>query len=390
MAVENAKSLPGTNGDPATADAEIIVVGAGVVGLAIAGELARRGRDVLLLDQHHKAGTEVSSRNSEVVHAGLYYPPESLRARLCVAGRKKLLAFCADVGVPVRPTGKILVATTNGEIAQLDAIAATAARNGAPALQRLSVADVHVLEPDVQCVAALLSPGTAVVDSHQLIVALEGQLAELGGTLALGSKVVAIAQTGDGLFHLDVASASTTTRLTSRALVLAGGLGATALGDMLVYRQGYRPPRTYPAKGHYYALRGRVPFTHLIYPVPHGAWLGIHLTLNVAGQARFGPDIEWRDTVTYDFEDPDGARVAKFEQAVRRYWPGLPHDALLPDTTSVRPKIYRQGEPVADFTIHGASEHGLPGLVALYGIESPGLTSCLAIAEYVAERLDAA
>jgi L-2-hydroxyglutarate oxidase LhgO len=346
------------------------------------------GHDVLVLERHERAGMEVSSRNSEVIHAGLYYPAGSLRARLCVEGRRQLLAFCEDAGVPVRKTGKLIVATAEDECAALDAIEASSRLNGAEPLRRLSREEALTLEPEVACVAALLSPGTAVIDTHALLMALEADVSNAGGTIAFNTEVTAIARDASGEFAVEAKSADgSVSAITSRVVVLSAGLGATQVGGLLTYRDGYQVPRMYPAKGHYFSLAGRAPFSHLIYPVPHGAWLGIHLTLDVAGQARFGPDIEWRDDVTYSFDDADGARRARFEREVRRYWPGLPDGALQPGSTGVRPKIYAQGEPTADFAIHGVREHGVGGLVALYGIESPGLTACLAIGDYVSELL---
>lgn len=367
---------------------EIIVVGAGVVGLAIARRLRLLGHEVLVLERHARAGMEVSSRNSEVIHAGLYYPPGSLRARLCVEGRKKLLDYSAGAGVTVRKTGKIIVATEDGERNALDLIFATSERNGAEPLKRLTRQDTRALEPDVTCVAALLSPGTAVIDTHALLLSLEADIAEAGGMVVFNTAVTGLMRDADGTFVLETRDASgQSSTVTARKLVIAAGLGASQLGGMLSYRDGYHVPRTYPAKGHYFALSGKAPFSHLIYPVPHGAWLGIHLTLDVAGRARFGPDLEWRDDVTYDFDDPDGARHARFANEVRRYWPGLRDEALQPDTTGVRPKLYAQEAAAVDFAIHGVREHGIEGLVALYGIESPGLTSSLAIGDYVAEML---
>lgn len=334
---------------------------------------------------------EVSSRNSEVIHAGLYYPAGSLRAKLCVEGRRLLLAYCEGAGITVRKTGKLIVATAEDECDALDAIDASSRLNGAEPLQRLSREEARTLEPEVACVAALLSPGTAVIDTHALLMALEADVSNAGGTIAFNTEVTAIARDANGGFAVEAKSADgSVSAITSRVVVIAAGLGATQIGGLLTYGDSYRVPRMYPAKGHYFSLAGRAPFSHLIYPVPHGAWLGIHLTLDVAGRARFGPDIEWRDDVTYGFDDADGARRARFEHEVRRYWPGLPDGALQPGSTGVRPKIYAQGEPPADFAIHGVREHGVEGLVALYGIESPGLTSCLAIGDYVAELLGGA
>ncbi len=367
---------------------EIIVVGAGVVGLAVARRLKSIGHEVLVIDRQPRAGMEVSSRNSEVIHAGLYYPAGSLRGKLCVEGRRKLLDFCDAAGVSVRKTGKLIVATTPDEVTKLDAIASSASANKAEPLQQLSGAEAQRLEPKLRCVAALLSPGTAAVDTHQLILALQADVENAGGIVAFNTSVTDIGRDDAGAFVVETKDAAgATSRMTSQRLVIAGGLGATELGAKLTYGGDYRVPRTYPAKGHYFSLSGKAPFSHLIYPVPHGAWLGIHFTLDIAGRARFGPDIEWCDEVSYAFDDDDGARRARFAAEVRRYWPALPDHALQPDSTGVRPKIYAEGEPIADFAIHGPEQHGVDGLVALYGIESPGLTSCLAIGDYVASML---
>jgi L-2-hydroxyglutarate oxidase LhgO len=341
-----------------------------------------------VLERHNRIGTETSSRNSEVIHAGIYYPPGSLRAKLCVAGKALLYRFCAEKPRHNR-CGKLLVATQENEIAKLDAIAANAKESGVDDVRRVPAEEARRLEPELACVAAYLSPSTGVVDSHGLMLALEGHLTTLGAQVVLNTAVTGLAAPpGEAdAFQIETESAGETSRLTTRNLVLAAGFGGTALGRMLAYRPGYCVPETYPAKGHYYALAGRAPFKHLVYPMPQGAWLGVHLTLDVANRAKFGPDIEWKDSVSYDFEDAGGLRRARFEREIRRYWPGLPDGALQPDYVGVRPKIYRQGEPVADFAIHGPAQHGLPRLVALYGIESPGLTSSLAIGDYVAALL---
>jgi L-2-hydroxyglutarate oxidase LhgO len=375
------------SGGGVAADVDTVVVGAGVVGLAIARALALRGHEVLVLERHDRIGSETSSRNSEVIHAGLYYPPGSLRAKLCVAGKKLLYDFCAENGVAHNRCGKLLVATQDAEIAKLEAIAATAKANGVDDLSRLTAQEARALEPDVACVAAYFSPSTGVVDSHALMLALEGHLTSRGGQVVLNATATGLAQRDSIGFEIDIDSVGETSNLTAKSLVIAAGFGATALGRKLAYKPGYAVPETFPAKGHYFALTGRAPFRHLVYPMPQGAWLGVHLTLDASGRAKFGPDIEWKDDVTYDFEDADGARRARFEEEIRRYWPGLPEGALQPDYVGVRPKIYRQGEPAADFAIHGPAEHGVPRLVALYGIESPGLTASLAIGEHVAALL---
>jgi L-2-hydroxyglutarate oxidase LhgO len=372
------------------ADVETVVVGAGVVGLAVGRALALKRHEVLVLERHNRIGSETSSRNSEVIHAGIYYPTGSLRAQLCVAGKQMLYRFCAENGVAHNRCGKLLVATQEAEIPKLEAIAATAARNGVGDMQKLSGDEARRLEPEVKCIAGYLSPSTGVIDSHAYMLALEGHLTSYGGQVMLNTNVVGLAApTEDGApFLIETQSAGETASLTAQNLVLAGGLEGTALGRMLAYAApGYRVPETYPAKGHYFSLARRAPFKHLVYPMPQGAWLGVHLTLDVAGRAKFGPDIEWKDTVSYDFEDADGARRKRFESEVRRYWPGLPDDALQPDYVGVRPKVYREGEPVADFVFHGPAQHGIERLVALYGIESPGLTSSLAIGDYVTAML---
>lgn len=368
------------------ADIETAVVGGGVIGLAIARALARAGHEVMLLERHSRVGTETSARNSEVIHAGIYYPPGSLRAQLCVGGKEMLYAFCAENGVTYKRCGKLLVATQADEIPKLEAIAATAAKNGVGDLKRLSADDVRALEPQVACVAGYLSPSTGIIDSHGLMQALEGHIAASGCTVVLNTEVIGIA-VGDDAFTLETLSGSERGSLTARSLVLAGGLGATALGRMLAWRAGYTLPETYPARGHYFALSGRAPFQRLVYPMPIGAWLGVHLTLDVSGRARFGPDIEWCDSVDYAFDEQSGKRLARFESEIRRYWPALPAGALNPDSVGVRPKLYREGEPVADFAIHGPRQHGIERLVALYGIESPGLTSSLAIGDLVTRLL---
>lgn len=368
-------------------DLDTVVVGAGVVGLAIARALARREQSVTVLERNGAIGAEVSSRSSEVIHAGLYYPPGSLRGRLCAAGRDMLYRFAAESGITVRRCGKLLVATTPDELPALGAIARTAAANGVSDVRELSGADARTLEPELSAVAALLSPSTGVIDSHGLMQALEGSLTSLGGEVVLRTHVERIACDPAGHLMLHVSSGAGEMTLSARRVVLAAGLGGSALAAAVDWTERYTPPRTYPAKGHYFSLSGRQPFSHLVYPMPQGAWLGVHLTLDVAGQARFGPDCEWQEAADYRFEDEGGARRRLFEREIRRFWPGLPDGALSPGYTGIRPKIYPEGAPAADFAIHGASEHGISNLVALYGIESPGLTASLAIAEHVADRL---
>jgi L-2-hydroxyglutarate oxidase LhgO len=368
-------------------EVETVVIGAGVVGLAIAAELASLGQDVLVLERHHTFGTETSSRNSEVIHAGLYYPEGSLRAKLCVEGRERLYAFAEDHKVPFNRCGKLLVATNEAEIAQLAVIEEKAARNGVDDLTRLTTAEVHRLEPDIRCAAATLSPSTGVIDSHQFMAALETRLLDVGGQIAFNSEVVSVKAMTEGEFQLSILSAGELSELSCARVINAAGLSATRVGRMLrPTKSEYAVPSLYPAKGHYFALSARAPFKHLVYPMPTPDTLGIHLTLDVSGAAKFGPDIDWQDDIDYAFVDVD-ARREIFAKEIKRYWPALPEDALVPAYTGIRPKIYANGMPPADFAIHGEQQHGLPGFVGLYGIESPGLTSSLAIASYVADML---
>jgi L-2-hydroxyglutarate oxidase LhgO len=373
------------------ADIETLVVGGGVIGLAAARSLSQGGSNVLLLERNDRTGAEISSRNSEVIHAGLYYPTGSLRARLCVDGKHRLYQFAEENGVAVSPCGKLLVATSEAELPMLESIAERAAANGVDDLARLDRKAAKAMEPEVECIAALFSPSTGVIDTHALMTALEGHLTSSGGEVVLSTEVVGISLLDSGLFEIQTRNTagpgSSTLAITAKNLILAAGLEGTRVGEFLNghWREGYTCPRTYPAKGHYFTLSARAPFTRLIYPIPSGAWLGIHLTLDIAGQAKFGPDLEWVEKIDYSFDDPDGARRQTFINEVRRYWPQLPADALQPGYTGIRPKIYRRGEPTPDFAIHGPQTHGVKNLVALYGIESPGLTSSLAIADYVAD-----
>lgn len=373
-------------------DIDTVVIGAGVVGLAVARALQRSGREVMVIERHAGVGRETSARNSEVIHAGLYYPKGSLKALLSAEGRQQLYAFCAENGVSAVKTGKLIIATDDAEAEALKKIAATARANGISDIVELSAAEALALEPRLSCKAALLSPSTGIVDSRGLIHALEGHLASLGGSVVLSARVERISLSPGGPFVLDIESGGSRSRLTSRFLVNAAGLTASNLGRMLPYPANYRVPETVFAKGHYFALSTPPPFRRLVYPVPGGGSLGIHFTLDTGGRGRFGPDIDWLDTAPnaspdYTFDDPDGRRRVMFEGAIRRYWPGLPEGALAPGTTGIRPKISRAGAPAADFALHEPDSHGIAGYVGLYGIESPGLTSSLAIGERVARML---
>lgn len=360
--------------------ADAVVIGAGVIGLAVARALALAGREVIVLEAQASFGTQVSARNSEVIHAGLYYPTGSLKARLCVQGRQQLYAYCAQRCIAHQRCGKLLVATSAAQLPQLQDIARRAAANGVHDLQALSAAQARALEPALHCHAALLSPATGIVDSHGLMLALLADLENAGGLLAVNSAVTALQASG-GQVQLDVHSPGQHTRLQARTVVNAAGLGALALAHAT---QGMARPLPWPlpqqwAKGHYFSLSGRAPFTRLIYPMPEPGGLGVHLTLDLGGQAKFGPDVQWVNAP--DDWQVDATRADAFYAQVRRYWPALPDGALQPGYAGIRPKLAGPQLPNADFALHGPRQHGAPGLLHLLGIESPGLTSCLAIAD---------
>jgi L-2-hydroxyglutarate oxidase LhgO len=362
---------------------EIVVAGAGVVGLAVARALAQAGREVLVLDAADGIGTETSSRNSEVVHAGIYYPQGSLKAALCVEGRDRLYGFCADHGVPVRRLGKLIVATSEAETVLLDNVARRAAGNGVDDLQWLDRDAARALEPALDCTAALLSPSTGIVDSHALMLAYQGDAEAAGGVFAFRAPIERGHATGKGV-ALTIGGAEPF-ELTCDWFINSAGLNAVALANRIDGMPSAAVPKAYLCKGSYYSLTGRAPFTRLIYPTPEHAGLGVHLTLDLGGQARFGPDTEWVDEIDYNV---DIARAAGFYAAIRRYWPALPDGALQPGYAGVRPKISGPDASAADFRIDGPGAHGVPGLVNLFGIESPGLTSSLAIADRVASIVE--
>jgi L-2-hydroxyglutarate oxidase LhgO len=360
-------------------EADCIVVGGGVVGLAIARALALAGREPILVDAEKQIGMVTSSRNSEVIHAGLYYPEGSLKAALCVRGKALLYDFCAARGVPHRRCGKILVATSAGQIDGLAPIVAAAAKAGVDDLRPLDRADLRRIEPALSGVAGLFSPSTGIVDSHALMLALQGEAEANGAQVVLASAVDAIEAGGNDI--LVTLAGETTPSLRTPLLVNAAGLGAQALARTMTALAPEHIPPLYYAKGVYFSLTSRAPFSHLVYPLPEPGGLGTHLTLDMAGAARFGPDVEWVDTVDYTV---DPARADRFYDAIRRYWPDLPNGALAPAYAGIRPKISAPGEPAADFRISGPRDHGVAGLINLFGIESPGLTSSLAIGEHVA------
>lgn len=363
-------------------DIETIVIGGGVVGLAIAAECAKAGQETYVLERHDTIGQEVSSRSSEVIHAGIYYPSGSLKAQLCVEGRDLLYAYARDRDLGVQRLGKLIVATSPAEVTALDAIASRAKANGVDDIRTLSAADIHALEPEIIGTKALFSPSTGIVDSHGMMRALATDLANCGGAVVLQTDVQNVTLRTDGLFEIAMTSGGEPAKITARNLIAAAGLGMAEIGPLLPHATPYTPPSLHFAKGHYFALRRKSKFRHLIYPVPVEGGLGTHLTLDLDGNVRFGPDVQWIERIDYAFDDPDGARTVEFERSIRRYWPALPDGGLSPSYTGIRPKISRQGEPAQDFAIHGPREHSIPHLVALYGIESPGLTSSLAIARH--------
>lgn len=359
---------------------DVVVIGAGVVGLAIARRLAQAGREVMVLEAAGAIGTETSARNSEVIHAGIYYPHGSHMARLCVAGRRALYAYCAERGIPHRASGKLIVATDAAERERLAGIAGHAAANGVEGLRLLEAAEATALEPALHCTAALLSPATGIIDSHAYMLSLQGEAENAGAGFAFHCRVKSGEVTPAGIVLTIADDAGT--RLRARTVINAAGLHAPTFAAAIAGLPQDKVPRAYYAKGNYFGLSMRAPFTHLIYPVPVAGGLGTHLTLDMAGRARFGPDVEWIDHIDYAV---DPARSASFYGAIRRYWPDLPDGALQADYSGIRPKIAPASAGTQDFRIEGCASHGVAGLVNLFGIESPGLTSSLAIADHVAE-----
>jgi L-2-hydroxyglutarate oxidase LhgO len=361
---------------------ECVVIGAGVIGLAVARALARDGHDVLLLEKERQIGTETSSRNSEVIHAGLHYPNGSLKARFCVAGRNLLYEYCAEHGVPHRRLGKLTVACNEHELATLDAIKRKAEGNGVADLAWVEEGEARAMEPALRCLRAFHSPSTGIIDSHALMLAYLGDAEAAGASLAYRAPVLRGRITAEG-FALEVGGDEAMS-LECRVLVNSAGLYAPALARRIAGIPPATIPRDYFCRGVYFTLSGRAPFKRLVYPVPEHAGLGVHLTLDMGGQAKFGPDTEWIDGVDYTV---DPRRGDKFYGAIRTYWPGLEDGALQPGYAGIRPKISGPTEPAADFVVQGPDAHGIPGLINLYGIESPGLTSSLALADHVASLL---
>jgi L-2-hydroxyglutarate oxidase LhgO len=359
---------------------ECVVIGAGVVGLAVARALALSGRDTLIVEAATAIGTEISSRNSEVIHAGIYYPARSAKARFCVAGKRLLYEFCEARGIGHRRCGKLIVATDQGQVPTLRSIERMAVANGVTDLTWLTADEVHALEPELNAVTALSSPSTGIVNSHGVMLALQADFERAGGVVALRSPVMR-GRCERNAIHLE-AGIDEMIELKASVVINCAGLHAQAVAHRLQGLPASSIPKAYFAKGNYYVLQGRAPFSRLIYPVPEAGGLGVHLTLDLAGQARFGPDVEWVAGPDYTV---DPGRADRFYTAIRRYWPGLPDGSLQSGYAGIRPKLHAPNEPAADFLIQGSEVHGIQGLVNLYGIESPGLTAALAIADYTAE-----
>ncbi len=361
---------------------DTVIIGAGVVGLAIARALALGGREVIVVEAESTIGTGTSSRNSEVIHAGIYYPPGSLKAKLCVAGRRALYPFLAERGIAHRRCGKLIVATNPGQISGLEKLHAQAQVNGVGDLRMLAAREARALEPQLACAAALESPSTGIVDSHAFMLGLRGEAEDHGAAIAFRSPLLA-GRILNGAIELEVGGADPM-RLLAHSVVNCAGLFAQDVARSIEGFAAERIPPTYYCKGNYFGLSGRSPFSRLVYPAPEAAGLGVHLTLDLAGQARFGPDVEWIERIDYDV-DPRRAEV--FYKAIRSYWPGLKDGALQPAYSGIRPKMRPRGEPACDFLIQGPTDHGVARLVNLFGIESPGLTAALAIGDAVRDLL---
>ncbi len=360
-------------------DVDCVVVGAGVVGLAVARELALGGRSVFVLEQYERPGEGISSRNSGVIHAGMYYPTGSLKARCCVRGAALMYAFCDSHGVAHRRTGKLIVASDPAKIEALRLLESRAHANGVR-VRWLDAAEAIALEPNLHCAAALDSPDSGIVDVPEYVASLIGDIESAGGTLVYRTVAVSVRR-ADSLFELETADGD---RIRCRELVNAAGLGAPEFARGIEGLDATLIPRLHYAQGHYYNLRGRNPFSRLIYPLPHDSGLGVHLGMDISGRCRFGPDVRWIEAPDYRFDD---SLRAQFADSIREWWPALRDEDLLPDFVGVRPKLRGAGESSADFVVQAAEEHALPGLINLFGIDSPGLTSSLALAEVVAQKL---
>lgn len=364
-----------------------VIAGAGVIGLAIAREMAMRGFETLVLEAEHMIGTHTSSRNSEVIHAGIYYEPNSLKARFCVEGKERLYTYAQAQGIAHKCCGKLIVATSEAQHGALDKIMARAIACGVHDLQRLSAAQAKALEPAINCTAALFSPSTGIIDSHALMLSLQGDAENHGAAIAFNTEILRVEHGEDG-FTITTRDRETGEEFTLLAerFINAAGIGAQTIASTINGLAPEHMPALHLAKGNYFSASGKTPFSHLIYPVPEDGGLGVHLTLDLNGQMRFGPDVEWLEQINpqtgLDYS-VDPQRGDLFYAAIRQYWPELPDDALQATYSGIRPKLSGRGESAADFYISGSDDHGITGLVNLFGIESPGLTSCLAIAAHV-------
>jgi L-2-hydroxyglutarate oxidase LhgO len=354
------------------------VIGAGVVGLAIARELALAGREVIILEAESAFGTHTSARNSEVIHAGIYYPTGSLKARLCVAGRKALYSYCAERGVNHKRIGKVIVASDETQLEGLKKYKQQAEINGVDDIRMLTRNELSELEPAVVSVAGFLSPSTGIVDSHGLMLAYLGDAENRGASLVLNSPVVGGAVTDDGI-RLDVGGVEPMS-IVCKTVINTAGHGAPAVSRAIIGIPPATIPTNYYSIGHYYTLTGKTPFNHLVYPVARQDWLGVHVTIDLGGRCKFGPDFSWRDSLDYRFDE---SREARFYEAIRRYYPGLKDGALQPGYTGMRPRITGKDQAAVDYVIQDHAAHGVRGMINLYGMESPGLTSSLAIGAYV-------
>lgn len=361
---------------------DCVVIGAGVVGLSVARSLALAGRDVVVLEAEEVIALHASSRNSEVIHAGIYYAADSLKARLCVTGKDMLYRYCEEHAVAHRRTGKFIVATTADEQTTLQKYLRQAQLNGVDDLEHMSAREIALREPEIRCVAGLWSPGTGIIDSHAYLLALQADLEAAGGSVVCRSRVSAIDFTGDRI-SLSI-EADPVCKVRCNILINSAGLWAQQLASGAAGFASIDVPQLHMSKGHYYSYQGRAPFQSLVYPIASGGGLGIHATCDLSGGIRFGPDARWVDTLDYEFDD---SLRNDFETAIRQYYPGLCAERLQPGYTGIRPKLSGPGESAADFVIQGEAEHGVAGLLNLFGIESPGLTASLAIGEYVQDRL---
>ena len=370
---------------------DCVVIGAGVVGLAVAREMALQGRETILLERESAFGTVSSARNSEVIHAGIYYPKDSLKAKLCVEGNRLLYEYCRSHQVANRPYGKLIVAADKTQIDSLQAIFYKAQNNGVPEIKMISESEAKVLEPNLQCSAAILSSTTGIVDSHGYMLSLLGGFEDAGGMTAYQSPLISAKPTGQnavGGYELEIGGTDGM-KIHTSLLINCAGMSAPAVAQKIEGLQAEQIPKAYFAKGNYFSLSGKSPFTHLIYPIPEPGGLGVHLTLDMGGQAKFGPDVEWLDIEAEEQIDytVNPKRSEGFYEAVRRYWPGLKDGALQPDYSGVRAKIVPPNSPGGDFCFNGPLDHGLQGLYNLYGFESPGLTSSLAIAKHLERQI---